>query len=419
MKDFIIRTLQRPVVAHIWAAQNRYSNRLGREFAAGVAFFSVLALVPIAMLGIAGLGFTLTLLRPDLFDNVKSWINTELANSGFAATISTQLENAFENWRSITIAAVITAAYAGSKWAGNLKRALRVMWLDTFSRAAVKRNFIIDLLENILIFFGLLLMLGIAVALAYLGQGFPEQVANWLGIADVPGIVVLLRIATLLLNLLASWLLMAFIFLVMPGETTKPKIWFAGCLIGAVLLTGLQQLAGILVGVFSGNVATAVFGPTIVVMLMLNVVATIILLVGAWVGTAETWPAFLASQNLPGSKPIVDEQAQDREAARQAAAVDSARTWADRRRRERWAARKSVDELRAINFDPGQVPSPDPDEQVSQDVAVLGVQTGTKVGYSLGAATGLGVGAVVVSLGRRLNRIRSRGQSNPEKTTEV
>ena len=64
------------------------------------------------------------------------------------------------------------------------------------------------------------------------------------------------------------------------------KLVRIAALIGSLALAVLQWLAGALIGVFSGNVAASLFGPVIVAMLFMNLFATLILYLAAWLATS-------------------------------------------------------------------------------------------------------------------------------------
>ena len=66
----IKRLEQQPWIAHIMRAVERYISRLGSQFAAATTYFWVLALVPILMVAFSITGFVLTVVYPDLLDNV-------------------------------------------------------------------------------------------------------------------------------------------------------------------------------------------------------------------------------------------------------------------------------------------------------------------------------------------------------------
>ena len=70
MKEWLERLKSKPWVAHLLRAVERFTNRLGSQFGAAITYFSILALVPILLFAFAVLGFVLTVLRPDLIDDV-------------------------------------------------------------------------------------------------------------------------------------------------------------------------------------------------------------------------------------------------------------------------------------------------------------------------------------------------------------
>ena len=61
---------QQPWIAHMMRTVERYLSRLGSQFAAATTYFWVLALVPILMVAFSITGFVLTVVYPDLLDNV-------------------------------------------------------------------------------------------------------------------------------------------------------------------------------------------------------------------------------------------------------------------------------------------------------------------------------------------------------------
>lgn len=398
MKDWVDRLLDRPAVAHAMSANTRFGERLGSQFAAGVTYFSVLSLVPILMFTFSGLGLTLTVLRPELLDQLKQFIDDQLGTGDLAETLTKVIDQALSNWQSVTIVAFFTAGYSGSNWAGNLKRAVRVMWSDTFEQAITKKNFFLELGTNLLIFLGLITSIGIGLGISAIGSTFSAQLIEWLGWQDVPGIGPLIRVLAVVGTFIACWLLFAFLFVVLPNQPVAPRTWLIGTLIGALGVTALQSVAGILIRMMSGNVSAAIFGNVIVIMLVFNVLATIILMTASWVGTERVWR----------------EERQDRREERARARIHSPEPGLELDTPApvqvsptpigptvRFAGRRSIDELRQI---PDELPQPDPDTYVRQDVARRGMSVNLKLGYGVGAATGLGLGAGIVSLWRRLRR---------------
>lgn len=405
--------MRRPVVAHMLAAVERFGKRLGPQFAGAVTYFSVLSMIPVLMFAVAALGFTVTVLRPDFIPEVENLLRDQLGaasvldssgddgSSDLATTISDFVIDTFNRWPQIGAIAFLAAAYSGSNWVKNLKHAVRAMWKDKFSEAAEKGNFFVELIANLFTFFGLLLSVAVAVAVTSAGQAFPEQIIDWLGLGGIPGIETLLQVVSIAVSLLASWLLFAFLFVVLPGESTRLPTFLKATITGAVLVTILQRAAALLVAVLSGNRSAGVFGPIIILMIVFNILASVILMLAAWVGTADTWEAARANKEADVASGLEDEEEDlgvDEPAQKHATVGISPPTLAARRRADRWAASIAPDDLRAVNYDPARVAVEDPDAMVKQDVAVRGVRVGMGVGYGVGAATGIGLGAVVAAI---------------------
>ena len=66
----IRRLEQQPSIAHMIRAIQRYLSRLGSQFAAATAYFSVLAVVPVLMMAFSVTGLVLTVVRPGLLGEV-------------------------------------------------------------------------------------------------------------------------------------------------------------------------------------------------------------------------------------------------------------------------------------------------------------------------------------------------------------
>ncbi len=419
VKELIANLMRRPWVAHLLAAVERFGKRLGPQFAGAVTYFSVLSMIPVLMFAVAFLGLTFTVLRPDLLPQVQGFLTQQLgALTGVDGTDNTEagklamkisrfVTDTFEGWRGLFLIALLTAAYSGSNWVKNLKHAVRAMWKDKFADAAYKGNFFAELLGNLLTFFGLLLSLAVALAVTSAGQAFPHEIIDWLGLTGVPGINVLLQLVGLAVSLLASWLLFAFLFVVLPGESTRMPTFLKATIAGAVLVTALQRVAGLLVEVLARNRSASVFGPIIILMIVFNLLATIILMIAAWVGTADTWEAARAVKDADEAAGIEqpDELGiDDSSAVADDTASSSPAALAARQRAVRWAASIDPDDLRTVNYDPDRVAIEDPNARVSQGAASKSVRVGMGVGYGVGAATGIGLGAAIAALVSKIAR---------------
>ena len=73
--------VNRPGPAHLMRAVQRFGQRLGNQFGAAITYFLVLAVMPIAMVSLASIGFVLDVARPELLPEVTQQIETFTAGN--------------------------------------------------------------------------------------------------------------------------------------------------------------------------------------------------------------------------------------------------------------------------------------------------------------------------------------------------
>ena len=358
MPESIKRLQQQPWIAHIIRAVERYISRLGSQFAAATTYFWVLALVPILMVAFSITGFVLTVVYPDLLDNVADAVTEALGSTDTATRdkIVDLVNTALSQYWTIGIVGLVTGLYAGAKSMGHLKNAVRTQWRPGFDLRPQKINIVVRWLGNLLLLLGLLLGLAVTFGLSSLSTSLADTVVGFLGLSDQPWIAPLLRITSVVFSIGAGWLIFMYLYTVLP-ETREPwSVVRRGALLGSIALVALQYLASFLISAFQGNPAAAIFGPVIVLMLFFNIFAQLILFIAAWIATAE----------------------------HEAVPVPHAR----RRKKKRRGGEHRADP------EPQQTEDVKPNV-VPEAVAARSVRVGMGAGYVTGAATGVGLGAAL------------------------
>jgi membrane protein len=279
---------QLPAVAHVLRMNTRYAARLGNQFAGAITYFSLLAMVPILMFAFSACGFTLTVLRPELLDQVQAAIMAQLqgAPEGLQAQLTGLIKSLLHNWASVGLVGFFSSIYSSAGWAGNLKSAVRAQTRPLFDMKERKHFIFMEVLLNFAILLGLLVILAVTFSLAIMATSLTGTIVHWLGLDEVPGITVLLRIAGPILSSIAGWAMFVYLYKVLPEQTFPFRIIASGALLGSAGLFGLQYLTGFLMGKFAGNPAAAVFGPVIALMLFFNLFARLNLYVAAWIATS-------------------------------------------------------------------------------------------------------------------------------------
>lgn len=411
MVEWLKGLKEKPGVAHLMRAGQRFTGRLGNQFGAAITYFSVLALVPIVMFAFAITGFILVVVKPELMQELLTAISGAMGDLPDDAKNSLLgvVENALTNYASIGIIGLLSAAYAGAGWVGNLKSAVRAQWRPDFDMTENKKNIVVETLLNLVILVGLLLMIAITFALSSLATSMTDVIISWLRLDEIPGIGFLLRFVPIIVSIGAGWLLFMFIYTIFPEKETEisKRAIRRGALIGAVGLALLQYLFSFLIGMFTGNPAAALFGPVIALMLFFNLFARLILFVAAWIATATQ-----AALSTVDDDPLVADAYEDDV---EPSGAESSRPDADRTgaRDQTPAGVASASSHRASGTDaPSRAstaawtPENQHTEPVSQTAAQKAVKIGMGAGYVTGAATGVGLGALVAAIASKVTKRR-------------
>ncbi len=347
----IRRLEQRPWIAHMMRAVERYISRLGSQFAAATTYFWVLALVPVLMVAFSITGFVLTVVYPDLLDTVADAVTEALGSTDTTTRnqIVDLVNTALSQYWTIGIVGLITGLYAGAKSMGHLRRAVRTQWRPGFDLRPQKINIVVWWLGNLLLLLGLLVGLAVTFGLSALSTSLADAAVDFLGLGDQAWTAPLLRISSAAFSIGAGWLIFMYLYTVLP-ETREPwHVVRRGALLGSLALVGLQYLASFLISAFRGNPAAAIFGPVIVLMLFFNIFAQLILFIAAWIATAQHDAIPVAPEVEMNTAPTPEPEQTDDE-------------------------------------EPNVVPGA---------VAVRSVRVGMGAGYVTGAATGVGLGAAL------------------------
>ena len=276
-------------IAHVIEAIQRFFERFGIQFAGAITYFSVLSMVPILMVAFAALGFTVTVFLPGMLGEVQSWLAAHVdldPDSVLGEQVLTVIDEAFNSWRAVGLIGLGGAAWAGAKWVMHLQMGMRAQLRTSFDiRQNNQPGFVRQLARELGTLFGLFLLVGVtmvASSVATLLRGF---VAGILAIAGLPAPEAGSVLASILTTTVGGFALFWFLFTVTPERPVPLHVRAQGTALGAIGLVGLEYAAGFLLAGFADSAAATVFGSVIVLMLFLNLFASLILIVAAWIAT--------------------------------------------------------------------------------------------------------------------------------------
>ena len=368
MGDLLKRVMAWAWVAHLLRAIDRFSSRLGNQFAAAITYFSVLAIVPVLMIAFSILGLTIVVLRPDLAETLIEAIAVRLQTVSGAKQIAATLVETLKNWRGVGIVALLSAGYAGTGWVGNIRQAINAMWGSDGIKPTAPAGvwgWVTYLGKNLAILVGLVVLGALTVGVSLSATAAQSLVLGWLGLAKTGLASALTVAAALVLSLLSGWVLFLYLYWILPKDRRPVRDVARGALFGSIGLAALQYFAGALNGILLHNPAAAIFGPIIVLMLSLNIFATLVMLGAAWTATTQQ----VEPLTLDGGDP------------------------------------------EATMLPLAENPYVIAQVLVPQKIAKRGVTVGIVAGYALGGAAGVGLGALLGRLAGAAAHRRRRRQS--------
>lgn len=275
---------------HVMRAQERYDERQGNFFAAGMSYYTIFALFPLAMVGFSIGGFLLSR-RPEVLDGIQRRIK-HLIPGEFGNEIVSLMDSAISSRASVGVIGLATAAWVGLTWMEHLREALSEMW-ETRSE---KQGFVSAKLSDLVAMgwaFGAML---ITIALTALAEPkLMRKILRWLGVPDFDLLGAVLRVASVGMAVAVSWLLFTWMIARLPRESVSLASAARAGVIAAVGYELFKQAGSVYLQSVINGPAGAVFGPVLGLLVFAYITVRLILFATAWAATS--------SDNLPTDRP--------------------------------------------------------------------------------------------------------------------
>ncbi|MFD0199479.1 MULTISPECIES: YhjD/YihY/BrkB family envelope integrity protein [Saccharothrix] len=272
---------ERPWLDHLFRAAARYTESYGAHYAAAVTYFSVLSLVPMLMIGFAVAGFILVS-QPRLLDELKVSI-AEAVPGALGNTINEVVEEAITSKGTVGVLGLLAAVYSGYGWMSNLRDALTAQWGHPKEDLPLLKTALKDLLALL----GLGAALVVSFGLTAAGGGLAELVLRWVGLDGVGWAEALLKVGTIMLGLVANWLVFLWVLAKLPRKPFSLRSAAKGAAAAAIVFEVLKQGGTLYLSTVTSSPAGAAFGPIIGVLFFANLVAQSLLFITAWTATAR------------------------------------------------------------------------------------------------------------------------------------
>ncbi|MGZ4582741.1 MAG: inner membrane protein YhjD [Mycobacterium sp.] len=271
---------------HGMRAYQRFDDRNGGFFAAGLTYYTIFALFPLLMVGFAVFGFLLAL-RPPLLNTIDDRIRSQVSGP-LGQQLLDLINSAIDARASVGVIGLATAAWGGLSWISHLRQALTEMWWEhRIESPGLVRNKVSDLLAMV----GTFAVTTATIALTTLGQAEPmAAVLRWFGIPQFSIFDWIFRGISIVVSVLVSWLLFTWMIARLPREKVSLVNSARAGLMAAIGFELFKQVASIYLRIVSRSVAGATFGPVLGLMVFAYITAYLVLFCTAWAATTDTDP---------------------------------------------------------------------------------------------------------------------------------
>ncbi|WP_048876789.1 inner membrane protein YhjD [Saccharomonospora saliphila] len=266
---------------HILRANEAFTERYGNHYAAAITYFSVLSLFPLLMVGFSVAGFVLAGNDAALAELRAGIISS--APDGLGEFLATIVDAALGSRAGIGVFGLLLAFYSGLGWMTNLRDALTAQW----GQQKKKQPFVAGKLRDLASLVGLGAALAVSFGLTAVGGGVGEFLLGLVGLEEAAWARFLLRLATIVLALVANVLVFLWVLSQLPREKVAVRSAVRGAVLAAIGFEILKQVGGIYLSSVTGSPSGALFGPIIGLLVFANLVARFLLFVTAWTATAR------------------------------------------------------------------------------------------------------------------------------------
>jgi membrane protein len=271
---------------HVVRAYTRFDERHGSFFAAGLTYYTILALSPLLMVTFSAIGFLLirqTKLRNTIYEHIMASVPGHLSHQ-----MIDLMNRAIGSRTSVGVIGLATAAWAGLGWMSHLRAALTEMWWE---HRVDSPGYVRTKLSDLLAMVGTFVVMLATIGLSALSHAEPmAAVLRWFGIPEFSVFDDIFRVVSILMSMLVSWLLFTWMIARLPREKVSFVDSMRAGLVAAVGFELFKQGASIYLTVVTRSPAGRVFGPVLGLMVFAYITSFLVLFATAWGATASVDP---------------------------------------------------------------------------------------------------------------------------------
>jgi membrane protein len=267
---------------HVVRAYQRFDERNGGFFAAGLTYYTIFAIFPLLMVTFSAVGFILSRqvrLRKMVDDRIIASVSPHVGHQ-----IIVLINRLIDARASVGVIALAAALWAGLGWMSHLRAALTEMW---WAHRVDSPGFVRNKISDLLAMVGTFLVMLATIGLSALSHAQPmAAVLGWFGIPRFSVFDTIFRLVSFVVSMLVSWLLFTWMIARLPREKVSLVASMRAGGLAAVGFEAFKQLGSIYLQAVMGSPAGRAFGPVLGVMVFAYVTAYLLLFATAWGATA-------------------------------------------------------------------------------------------------------------------------------------
>lgn len=289
---------RRPVIDHLVRTVGHYGLVQGNVLAGAVTYFGYLSFFPILVLAFAVIGYVATV-YPDAEEALIEAITSILP--GLVGGDGISIEQFKEASGAAGVIGLAGLLYSGLGWLSGMRMALQGAFVMPQED---KRNFFVGKGVDLLVLGIIGATLVVSVGLSGLVSGLSENILEYLGLLDVPGVRLVLSSLTVVLGVAASTLLFFELYRLLPSPPLPAFGLLKGALLAAVCFEVLKALANFLIKQAASTPGAAVLGISLVLLIWINYFSRVVVLGASWAYTAPEARAEREAQEFEQSTEI-------------------------------------------------------------------------------------------------------------------
>ncbi|GAA3769265.1 YihY/virulence factor BrkB family protein [Streptomyces chiangmaiensis] len=267
----------RLMATHAWRSYERLDRVKWTRLAAAMTFISFVALFPLLTVAAAIGAATLSEARQEELQN-------KIAEQFPGISGELDIHGLVQNAGTVSVIAGATLFFVGIGWVAQVRDCLRAVW----ELPDKGENPVLAKVKDGVVLVGLGGAILVTIAMSTVASALIDSVAGQMGLDRGGWGSVLLRIAALLVAVVADFLVLLYALTLLPGVEPPRHRLLTAALIGAIGFELLKLLlSGYIQGVASKSMYGA-FGVPVALLLWINFTAKLVLFCAAWTATRSS-----------------------------------------------------------------------------------------------------------------------------------